>query len=90
MKVTLEVAAAQIDHIVVQELKRQYDDLESDLRQRQAIKDSNPYGVFENDKEADCIEIQKHMDAFAKVLSYNMAHQDFEDWQHTVGSHPLP
>lgn len=91
MKVTLEVDVEQVDQIMIQELKYQYESMKLDLRKRmdsnhnEASEDPLVCGIFENDKEADCVEIQKHMDAFAKVLSYNMVHQEFEAWQNAHG-----
>ena len=37
--------------------------------------------ISTDDKDADCAEIQIHMDAVAKVLSYNMVFEDYEEWK---------
>jgi len=80
MKHTIEMEYEQIDGILVLELKYQYSSLKKDLSRRQDDDDTG-LGIFDNDKDADCAEIQIHMDAVAKVLSYNMAFGDYEDWK---------
>ena len=80
MKHTIEMGYEQVDAIIVLELKYQYSSLKQDLSRRQSDDDTGP-GIFNNDKDADCAEIQNHMDAVAKVLSYNMAFEDYEDWK---------
>ena len=80
MKHTIEMGYEQVDAIIVLELKYQYSSLKQDLSRRQSDDDTGP-GIFENDKDADCAEIQSHMDAVAKVLSYNMVFEDYEDWK---------
>ena len=77
--VTIEMECEQVDVILVQVLKEQYLSLKNDLDLRQSD-DYVGHGFFENDKDADCAEIQSHMDAVAKVLSYNMIFEDYEDW----------
>ena len=78
--VTIEMECEQVDVILVQVLKEQYLSLKNDLDLRQSD-DYVGYGFFENDKDADCAEIQSHMDAVAKVLSYNMIFDGYEDWK---------
>ena len=77
--VTIEMECEQVDVILVQVLKEQYLSLKNDLDLRQSD-DYVGHGFFENDKDADCAEIQSHMDAVAKVLSYNMIFEGYEDW----------
>ena len=78
--VTIEMECEQVDVILVQVLKEQYLSLKNDLDLRQSD-DYVGHGFFENDKDADCAEIQSHMDAVAKVLSYNMIFEGYEDWK---------
>ena len=80
MKHTIEMEYEQIDGILVLELKYQYSSLKKDLSRRQDNNDTG-LGIFDKDKDADCAEIQSHMDAVAKVLSYNMVFEDYEDWK---------
>jgi len=80
MKPTIELECEQVDVILVQVLKEQYSSLKHELNLRLSDDYTGP-GIFNNDKDADCAEIQNHMDAVAKVLSYNMAFEDYEDWK---------
>ena len=80
MKHTIEMEYEQVDAILVLELKSQFSSLKNDLDQR-LTDDYTGSGFFENDKDADCAEIQSHMDAVAKVLSYNMVFEDYENWK---------
>ena len=66
--------------ILVLELKSQFSSLKNDLDQRLSD-DYTGSGIFDEDKDADCAEIQNHMDAVAKVLSYNMVFEDYKDWK---------
>ena len=77
--VTIEKECEQVDVILVQVLKEQKKKKKNDLDLRQSD-DYVGHGFFENDKDADCAEIQSHMDAVAKVLSYNMIFEGYEDW----------
>ncbi len=80
MKHTIEMGYEQVDAIIVLELKYQYSSLKQDLSRRQDDDFTGP-GFFDTDKDADCAEIQNHMNAVAKVLSYNMVFEDYEDWK---------
>ena len=80
MKHTIEMGYEQVDAIIVLELKYQYSSLKNDLDQRLSD-DYTGSGIFDEDKDADCAEIQNHMDAVAKVLSYNMVFEDYENWK---------
>ena len=80
MKHTIDLEYEQVDAILVQVLKEQYSSFKDDLDLRQSDDDTGP-GIFDNDKDADCAEIQNHMDAVAKVLSYNMVFGDYEEWK---------
>ena len=80
MKHTIELECEQVDVILVQVLKEQYSSLKHELNLRLSDDYTGP-GFFENDKDADCAEIQSHMDAVAKVLSYNMVFEDYENWK---------
>jgi len=77
-KFTVELDYDAVDSIVVQVLKDQYSGLIDDLEAR---KDDREYGIFLLDKEEDIAEIQRHLDAVETVLSYNMTHDDFEEWK---------
>lgn len=77
-KVTIELDYETVDKILVQELQAQYDSLKEDLERRKD--DLEPYGFFSTDKEEDIVEIQRHIDAFKTVVSYNMTRNDFERW----------
>ena len=80
MKHTIELECEQVDVILVQVLKEQYLSLKHELNLRLSDDYTGP-GFFENDKDADCAEIQSHMDAVLKVLSYNMIFDGYEDWK---------
>ena len=80
MKYTIEMECEQVDAILVQVLKEQYSSLKHELNLRLSDDYTGP-GFFENDKDADCAEIQSHMDAVAKVLSDNMVFEDYKDWK---------
>ena len=80
MKHTIELECEQVDVILVQVLKEQYLSLKHELNLRLSDDYTGP-GFFENDKDADCAEIQSHMDAVLKVLSYNMIFEGYEDWK---------
>ena len=77
---TIEMEHEQVDAIIVQVLKEQYLSLKHDLGLRQSD-DYDSHGFFDKDKDADCAEMQSHMDAAAKVLSYYMVFEDYEDWK---------
>ena len=79
-KFTIEMECEQVDVILVQVLKEQYLSLKHELNLRLSDDYTGP-GFFENDKDADCAEIQSHMDAVLKVLSYNMIFDGYEDWK---------
>lgn len=78
-KFTVELEWDAVDSIVVQVLKNQYNGLKKDLVSR--LNDKETLGIFINDKEEDISEIQKHLDSIKTVLSYNMNHEDFEQWK---------
>ena len=80
MKHTIDLEYEQVEAILVQVLKEQYSSFKDDLDLRQSDDDTVP-GIFENDKDADCAEIQIHMDAVAKVLKYNMVFEDYKEWK---------
>ena len=77
---TIEMECEQVDAILVQVLKEQYLSLKNDLDLRLSD-DYTGVGIFDKDKDADCAEIQSHMDAVAKVLSDNMVFEDYKDWK---------
>jgi len=77
---TIELEYEQIDAIVVQALKSQYLISRHDLDLRQSD-DYDGCGFFENDKDADCVKIQSHMDALETVLSYTMVFEDYKKWK---------
>ena len=78
-KFTVELEWDAVDSIVVQALKNQYIGLKKDLDSR--LNDKETLGILSNDKEEDIAEIQKHLDSIKTVLSYNMNHEDFEEWK---------
>jgi len=78
-KFTVELEWDAVDSIVVQALKNQYNGLKKDLDSK--LNDKETLGIFSNDKEEDIAEIQKHLDSIKTVLSYNMNHEDFEEWK---------
>ena len=75
MTYTIEMEYEQVDAIVVQELKEQYRLMKESLEQRQSGEEK--IGIFVTDIDADIVEIQSHIDALAKVLSYNMRAENF-------------
>ena len=79
-KFTIEMECEQVDAILVQVLKEQYLSLKHELDLRLSD-DYTGVGIFDKDKDADCAEMQSHMDAAAKVLSYYMVFEDYEDWK---------
>jgi hypothetical protein len=76
MTYTIEMEYEQVDAIFVQELKEQYSSMKKSLEQRQSGEEK--IGIFSTDIDADIVEIQSHIDALAKVLSYNMLEEEFE------------
>jgi len=78
-KLTVELDWDAVDSIVVQVLKDQYNGLKEELDRR--LNDKETLGIFSNDKEEDIAELQKHLDSIKTVLSFNMNHEDFEDWK---------
>jgi len=77
-KFTVELEWDAVDSIVVQALKSQYISLKKDLDRR--LNDKETFGIFFSDKAEDVAEIQKHLDSIKIVLSYNMNHEEFEEW----------
>jgi len=78
-KLTVELEWDAVDSIVVQALKNQYSSLKKDLDRRR--NDEETLGIFLSDKVEDIAEIQKHLDSIKIVLSYNMNHEEFEQWK---------
>ena len=78
-KFTVELEWDAVDSIVVQALKNQYSSLKEALDRR--LNDKETSGIFLSDKVEDVAEIQKHLDSIKTVLSYNMNHEDFEEWK---------
>ena len=78
-KFTVELEWDAVDSIVVQVLKDQYNGLKEELDRR--LNDKETLGIFLPDKEEDIAEIQRHLDSIKIVLSYNMNHEDFEEWK---------
>ena len=78
-KFTVELEWDAVDSIVVQVLKNQYNGLKKDLDRRR--NDKETLGIFSNDKEEDVACIWRHLDSIKTVLSYNMIHEDFEEWK---------
>lgn len=76
MTYTIEMEYEQVDAIFVQQLKEQYGLMKESLGHRQSGEEK--IGIFSTDKNADIVEIQSHIDALAKVLSYNMLEEEFE------------
>jgi hypothetical protein len=81
-KFTVELEWDAVDSIVVQVLKNQYNGLKEDLDRRR--NDEETLGIFSNDKEEDVACIWRHLDSIKIVLSYNMNHEDFEEWAKDV------
>ena len=78
-KFTVELEWDAVDSIVVQVLKDQYNGFKEDLDRR--LNDEEISGIFFSDKVEDIAEIQKHLDSIKTMLSYNMIHEEFEQWQ---------
>lgn len=78
-KFTVELEWDAVDSIVVQVLKNQYNGLKEELGRR--LNDEETLGIFFSDKVEDIVEIQKHLDSIKTMLSYNMNHEDFEQWK---------
>ena len=78
-KFTVELDYEAVESLVVQVLKEQYNRLTDELERRKD--DRETLGIFLPDKEEDIAEIQRHLDAVETVLSYNMIHEDFEEWR---------
>jgi len=77
-KYTVVIYDDEVDHLVVQYLKNQYSHLRYDLYRRNNGQEE--FGVFLEDKEKDIVEIQRHLEAVATVLSYNMVHKEWLEW----------
>ena len=78
-KLTVELESDAVDSIVVQTLKNQYSSLKKDLDRRR--NDEETSGIFLSDKVEDVACIWRHLDSIKIVLSYNMNHEDFEEWK---------
>jgi len=78
-KFTVELEWDAVDSIVVQTLKNQYNGLKKDLDRR--LNDEETSGIFLSDKVEDVACIWRHLDSIKIVLSYNMNHTDFKDWE---------
>ena len=79
-KLTVELEWDAVDSIVVQALKNQYSSLKEELDRRLNDKETFNFNFF-SEKVEDVAEIQKHLDSIKIVLSYNMNHEDFEEWK---------
>ena len=77
--VKVELERDAVDSIVVQALKNQYNGLKEDLDRR--LNDKEAFGIFLSDKVEDVACIWRHLDSIKTVLSYNMTHEDFEEWK---------
>jgi len=80
-KYTVVLCDDEVDNLVVQYLKNQYSHLSYDLYRRNNGQEE--FGVFLEDKEKDIAEIQRHLEAVATVLSYNMPHKEWLEWRET-------
>jgi len=80
-KYTVVLYDDEVDHLVVQYLKKQYSHLSYDLYRRNNGQEE--FVVFLEDKEKDIAEIRRHLEAVATVLSYNMAHKEWLEWEET-------
>lgn len=78
-KFTVELEWDAVDSIVVQVLKDQYNGLKEDLDRR--LNDEEISGIFFSDKVEDVACINRHLDSIKIVLSYNMIHEEFEQWK---------
>ena len=78
-KFTVELEWDAVDSIVVQVLKNQYNGLKEELDRRR--NDEDTLGIFFSDKVEDVACIWRHLDSIKIVLSYNMNHEDFEEWK---------
>lgn len=79
MKHTIELEYDQIDAIVVQALKSQYDELTVSLEQR--MEKDGGLGIFHSNKKKDIDAIKSQMRATEKVLEYNMSDTKFKKWK---------
>lgn len=78
-KYTVTIYDEEVDRLLVQHLKNQYSNLSCDLYRRSNGQEA--FGVFLEDKEKDIAEIQRHLEAIATVLSYNMVPQEWLEWE---------
>ena len=78
-KFTVELEWDAVDSIVVQVLKNQYNGLKEELDRR--LNDEETSGIFFSDKVEDVACIWRHLDSIKIVLSYNMNHKDFQEWE---------
>jgi len=88
-KFTVELEWDAVDSIVVQALKNQYSDLKKDLDHRLRLNDEETFGIFSSDKVEDVACIYRHLDAIKIVLSYNMIHEEFEEWKEAANAKRL-
>ena len=63
----LDVTWEQVDYIIVSELKKQVDDLNRNLEQREA---GHGIAVFEHDIDKDVAMIRDRVRSFEQVLEY--------------------
>jgi hypothetical protein len=80
-KYTVTLYDEEVDRLLIQYLKNQYSILSCDLYRRNNGQEA--FGVFLEDKEKDIAEIQRHLEAIATVLSYNMVPQEWLEWEET-------
>ena len=64
---TLDVTWEQVDYIIINELKKQVDDLNQSLERREA---GHGTAVFEHDSDKDVAMIRDRVRSFEQVLDY--------------------
>ena len=69
---TLNVTWDQVDYIIVSELRKQIDDLNRSLEQREA---GHGTAIFEHDIDKDVAMIRDRVRSFEQVLEYYGANQ---------------
>ena len=69
---TLNVTWEQVDYIIVSELRKQIDDLNRNLEQREA---GHGTAIFEHDIDKDVALIRDRVRSFEQVLEYYGANQ---------------
>lgn len=79
MKVSIELEDKQIEAIMLNELKEQYQSIIENIEARK--NGLNVYGMFVAEKEEDIREMKRHLDAFDTVIDFNSTRGEYNKWK---------